>query len=145
MADKTDQKTLELLAEVKRRKEEIADAERPNFKTNLSFRYHPDSNHINLRVLKDLQKILSIASFLIGQRDHYERAAAMFGVEAPPCEWENFSVDDWLADLSTLANRCVLNKKRDQLKKMEARLDKIISPEKRRELELEAIEKELNS
>lgn len=145
MAKKTDQKTLELIREVKRRKEEISKAERPVWITNCSFSYsggrHNDA--INIHVEANVQNLVLIAAFLRDRERSYNEAAVELGAEAPPFTWGGFKVADWLEDLKARLNKIQIASKKKKLEELEARLNAIISPELRAQLELEAISSEL--
>ncbi len=147
MAAKTaDKKTLALIAEVKRRKEEIAQSERPTWRTNCSFSFSEGKQNdtVNLHVERDIQTLLKIVGFVNGKREEYEYAATVLGVEnAPAFTWNGYSFDDWAADVKLRIGRVQLVAKRAKLQELETRLNAVVSPELRQQMELEAIEKEL--
>ena len=148
MAKKTDEKTLKLIAEVRRRKEEIADAEKPNYITNMSFSFNEGGRPVNLHVEKSVVKLISIAGFLLSQEDNYHKAVLymMLGVDSfRDFQWEGFAVADWIHDIQTRINKVQLTSKRKQLTTMEARLNKIVSPELRAKMELAQSEEELGT
>jgi hypothetical protein len=143
----TDKKTLELIAQVKEKKSAIEKAEKPSYKTNRVFSYAEGnkSNTININVETDVRKLVCIASFLIERSSNYELTAKkVFGIEKlPPFTWDGFTLDDWLSDLKTRVTKVQIVTEKKKLEALESRLNKIISPEKRAELELEAIASEL--
>lgn len=141
---KTDAKTLELIQAVKRQKEDIAKAERPNWATNCSFSYNENGgNAVNLHVESNIRNLICIASFLRDKANSYKETAAELGVEAPDFTWQGFSVKDWLEDVKLRINKVQIASKKKKLEALEERLNKIISPELRAEMELEAIQNEL--
>ncbi len=137
----TDKKVLALIEEVKKRKQEIARAEKPNWKTNCSFSFieGKQADSINLHVTNDVRQLVKIVAFLIGQEKVYQEATVILGVEAPTFSWNGSSVADWTADVKNRINKIQIEDKRRQLNELEGRLDKVISPELRAEMELEAI------
>lgn len=140
----TDTKTLDLIREINRQKEEISKAEKPNWVTNCSFGYIEDSpNRINLHVESNLRNLISIGAFLLDKERSYKEAGEKLGVEADKFRWGGFSTDDWFEDLRTRINKIQIASKRKKLEALEARLNLIISPELRAEMELEAIQNEL--
>ena len=58
-------------------------------------------------------------------------------------EWNGFSVNDWIDDIKTRINKVQIASKKVKLEHLESRLNAIISPELRAEMELEAISAEL--
>lgn len=146
MAKKTDQATLKLINEVKRRKEEIARCERANWLTNCAFTYIEGnmSGAVNLHVQTNVLELINIAAFLREKERAYNEAAKELGVEDPPAfKWCGFPVAEWLEDVKTRINKVQIASKKKKLEALEARLGSIISPELRAEMELQAIASEL--
>lgn len=143
---KTDQKTIKLIAEVKKRREEISRLERPNWKTNCSFTYDEErlNNAVNLHVERDIKKLISYYAFLRSKESFYIAAAAEMKLEQfPDFVWCSFPVADWMADIQTRINQIQISDKRKNLELLESRLNAVVSPELKAQMELEAIEKEL--
>lgn len=144
-----DDKVMELLDTVRRQKAAIAEAERPVFRTNLTFSYTDGSLNqaINVRVITDVAALIKMAAHVASQATAYHRAAGELGVfdNVPPFMWCNYSAEDWIHDLRLTVSKIRIKSQRDKLQALEARLDLIITPEKRRELEILAIEKDLGS
>jgi len=142
-----DDKILAMIQEVRKRKGEIAKAMgKPQWKTNCSFTFVSirGVDPINLHVETDIRVLITIASFLQQKEIGYEVAAAELEIETPPVfEWHGFSVADWIDDVKTRIAKVQVTAKKAKLQDLESRLDKIVSPELRAQLELEAIEKEL--
>lgn len=142
---KTDNKTIALIAEVKRRKEEISRLEKPNWKTNCSFSYTENSSQsTNLHTEMNVRNLLCMAAFLKEKERAYIEVAKELEVEAPPFTWAGYPVDEWLYDIKTRINKIQITSKKKKLEQLEERLNKIISPEKRAELELQDIMNELD-
>lgn len=141
----TDQKTLNLIQEVKRQKNEIAKLEKPNWKTNCSFSYIEGKldGVTNIHVESNIRKLLLIASFLIGKERDYKEAVSCLGVEGYEFTWEGFSVLSWLEDIKLRIGKIQIASKREKLELLEARLNANISPELKAQMELDAIENEL--
>jgi hypothetical protein len=144
MAKASDDKTLALIREVNRQKAEISKAERPNWITNCSFSYTENpSQAINIHVESNIRNLVCIAAFLQDRERSYADVAKTMGVEAPNFTWGGFAVKDWLEDIKMRINKIQLASKKKKLEVLEARLNAIISPELRAEIELQAIADEL--
>jgi hypothetical protein len=144
-ADKT---TLALIAEIKRRRAEIAKADRPQWLTNAAFSFVEGtlSQVIHLRVVTNIRDLIIIAAFLKEREARYADAAKELGVESPPAfAWNGFSVSDWYEDLKTRIAKIQIATKQQKLAALESRLEAVISPELRREMELAQIAEELGS
>ena len=144
---KTDNKTLDLIKEVNRQKAEISKAEKPNWITTCTFSYNEgaagSASATNLHVETNIRNIICIASFLMDKERSYLEAAKRLGVEAPVFTWQGFSVNDWVEDIKMRINKIQISSKRKKLETLEARLNSVISPELKAEMELDAIESEL--
>lgn len=141
---KTDTKTLELIKLVNQQKAEISKALKPNWITNCNFSYNENSaNIINIHVESNIRNLVGIVAFLIEKERSYKEAAEKLGVEAPAFQWNGFSPADWSEDIKMRINKIQITSKQKKLEALEARLNSIISPELRAQMELDAIESEL--
>lgn len=141
-----DAKTLELIETVRRQKAEIAEIEKPAWHTNATFSWTEEdrSKTINLHVESDVRKLILIADFLLRKEAGYLTAAVALDIESVPgLLWCGFPVKDWIEDIRLRVRKIQIGKKKEKLALLEGRLDAILSPELRRELELEAIAAEL--
>ena len=140
----TDERTLALIQEVTRRKQEIARLERPQWKTNCSFVFSEDGTQpINLHVESDVRKLVRMAAFIFSRAEAYGLAANLLGVDAPDFQIQGYSSEDWISDIKDRIAKIQIATKRKQLEALETRLNGLISPELRAQLELQAIEAEL--
>lgn len=144
---KTDKKILDLINEVRKQKEEIAKIEKPNWITNCSFRWvegnpKPDLA-INLHVESDVRALIHAAAAILSREASYAKATEALGIEAPPFLWDGFSAKDWLNDIKLRIAKIQIATKKKKLEALESRLNAIVSPELRAQMEIEAIEKEL--
>jgi hypothetical protein len=72
------------------------------------------------------------------RKDKSESAAKELGV-VYNFTWLGFSVDEWKEDFQTRVNQISVQEKRKELAELESRLNAIISPELKAQMELEAI------
>lgn len=144
-APSTDDKILQLIEVVNKKKAEISQAENPKYKTNCSFSFSEESavHAINLHTVSDLSLLVKIISFLIEKQISFSKAADSLGLSELNFTWLGYSAGDWNRDIVTRINKIQIKKKKDELEVLEAKLEKLISPELRAKLELEAIQKEL--
>lgn len=148
MSDKnTDQIVLELLKKVEEKKQQIGNAERPSWITNCSFGYSPDSNaRINIQVTRELEQLVDIHAFLIAKYHFYQLSitALKLTEQEVPFKYMGFKYKEWLADIDTRINQLRIKAKKDELAKLEERVNALVSPEQRRAIELEKLVKELS-
>lgn len=142
----TDEKVKTLFESVQEKKLAIEKAERPCWLTAGNFGYSANSAHdrINIQTLTDVRKIVEMFAFIIDRKEKSENAAKELGVNYT-FTWLGFSVDEWKNDFQTRVNQISIQEKRKELAEIEARLNAIISPELKAQMELEAISKLLDA
>lgn len=139
-----DLKIRELFDKVQQDKEEIKNIEKPSWETNSSFSYSPGSNdRINIQAVSKIDDIIRILSFLLEKESFHTKAVSELGVENNEFLWMGFTLAQWTKDLKTRINKIQINDKKQKLSILEERLNRAISPEMRRQLEVEAIQKEM--
>ena len=144
--NKTDQMVLELLKKVEEKKKQIGSAERPSWITNCSFGYNPENNtRINIQVVRELEVLVDIHAFLANRYGAYLGSLKALGLteKEAPFKWQGFSPDQWIADIQTRINGLRIKAKKDELAKLEERVNALVSPEQRRAIELEKLVKEI--
>lgn len=145
-AKNRDEQVMNLIKEIARQKADIAKLERPNWLTNCSFTYVENNLNgaVNLHVETNIKNLISYAAYLQEKETSYLAMSVVLGVEEPPkYTWNGFSIADWVEDIRIRINKVNISKKREKLERLESRLNAIISPELRAELELQAIAGEL--
>jgi len=143
MATTQDKKVQQLFEIVQKKKAEIAKAEKPSWQTNCSFGYMKDSSQRwNIQTLTNKEDLIEILAFLIDRASAYQLACETLKTESE-FKWMGYSLDEWKSDIQTRLNKIEISKKKQELETFEKRLDTLVSPEMRAELELAAIEKEL--
>lgn len=144
----TDSKIKQLFEVVKAKKLEISQAEKPNWETNCAFNYSRNSgdtnNRVNINVVQDINELISILAFLFVQKEAWEKAVQVFGVKTA-FSWHGYSFEQWQGDLVSRSNKIRISEKKKELSTLEARLNAILSPELKAQLELEEITKLLES
>lgn len=135
----------DLVQVVRQKREEINKAEKPNWVTNGSFKYvkGSTSGSFNLQTVSDKKVLIEATAFLIDKSKSYGLACDALGVN-DEFEWFGFSLEDWTSDFKTRITKIQITQKKKELELYESKLDKLISPEMRREIELEEITKGLS-
>jgi len=139
----TDKQAQELFEIVQKKKAEIAKIEKPDWKTNCSFRYNKDTSaQTNLQVCSDVEELVNILGFLCDRKRGFEEAQTILKTTLK-FKWLGFSFEDWSTDIKTRIDKIQITNKKKELGLLESRLDKILSPELKAQMELDAITKEL--
>lgn len=138
----TDELVKELFDSVQEKKLAIEKAERPCWETSGNFGYSANSGHdrVNIQTVTDVRKLVEMYAFLIDREEKSEKAAKDLGVDYK-FTWLGFSVDEWKNDFQTRVDQISIQEKRKELSEIESRLNAIISPELKAQMELEAISK----
>lgn len=143
MAKETDKKVLDLIKLANQKKEAISKAEKPQWKTNCSFGFNPDSGRrINIQVEADVSNLTTILGFLMGKADEFKKASEVLGLKQE-FKWMGFTLADWRSDIQTRVAKIQITSEKRDLETIEKRLSGLISPELRAQLDLEEIEKML--
>jgi hypothetical protein len=135
----TDAIVLQLLAKVEDKKKQIGNAERPSWITNCSFGFDPSNNaRINIQVVRELETLIEIHAFLTMKYGHYVASLLELGIseKEAPFRWLGFTYDNWVSDIKTRINGLQIKAKKDELAALEARVNGLVSPEQRRQIEL---------
>jgi hypothetical protein len=142
-----DKKVKQLWDIVNLKKVEIKEAERPNWKTNCTFSYAGDTStphqRFNIQTVTDINEFVDALAFLNARKEFSERASLELGLPEYSFKWQGYSRDAWKADFATRINKIRINDKKKELASLEMRLQALLSPELRAELELADIEKSL--
>jgi hypothetical protein len=138
----TDDKVKQMFDLVQEKKLAIEKAERPCWKTSGNFGFSANSGHDRTQIatITDVRKIVEMYAFLIERKDKSETAASQLGVNYN-FTWLGFTVEEWKEDFQTRVNQISIQEKRKELAEVEARLNALVSPELKAQMELEAITK----
>lgn len=142
--DATIQQQFNRVAELKAEVEKTEKETKRGWKTNCSF-VHPAlvNSPINLNVVSEsdvFHAMVELMNFKAGA----ERATEVLGLDASAeLMYRGYSVQDWIDDMKKRIAMCQLKARKDKLNQLEKRLSAIISPEQKRQMELDAILKEL--
>lgn len=131
----------ELIDVVKVKKAEIAKAEKPKWLTNCSYPYGEENGsvRVNLNTVTQEKTLVAILADLLTRKKAHEEAQYILGSKVP-FTWGGYTFDDWKGDIQTRLFKIQITDKKKELELLEARLDKLISPELKAKLELEEIQ-----
>lgn len=142
-----DELVLQLFNTVKQKQQDIAASERPQWVTSCTIGTNPESvtDRINLQTVSDEAKLVDLYGFLLQKYGNALAARTELGLSTTGWGWKwmGYGLEQWRADIKTRLAQIALTAKRAELKTLEARLDRLITTEQRRELELAAIQKEM--
>jgi len=135
-----DQRVQLLFDKLLAKKAEVANAERPQYITNGQFRYTETlGNVVDIVSVRDERKLVEILTFLKERSEKYGEAAAELGVKVN-FTWLGFTTAEWSKDLQTRVSVLQIAKRKTELQELEARVNAVMTPELRREMEMKALE-----
>ncbi len=141
MATKRDEQVQELFKIVQEKKSAILKAEKPNWQTNCSFGFDKNSSaRQNIQVVSDMDELTEMFAFLLRREEYHNKASIELGVDSK-FKWMGFTLDQWKSDIQTRIDKIQISKKKQELEQLESRLNSLISPDLRAEMELSEIAK----
>lgn len=141
MTKDIDIKIDEMLATVNKQKKEVEQAEKESksyWKTHCSFKLY-DSTPMNIQTANEANIRKALSQLLTLKNDD---ASTILGIKSDQSH-DGYLISDWIDDFKKRIATIQLKEKKEKLKSLEERLHAIISPEKKRQLELDAIMKDL--
>ena len=145
----TDEIIDSLLAKIEQAESEIASCSRPQWRTSCTYGNDSSPKKILIQTIQNKRDLCLIYAEITAQEVAWEVAYAdLFNLDpvtdkVPELEISGYKVSDWKHDLKLRANILEVNTKKSALDNYKKRLDSLVSPEKRREIELKKIQKEL--
>lgn len=136
-----DAKVAELMAKVKKKREEIGGLERPRWTTTCSLEL-PGFDRVNIQVVRDTSLLLIALGTLQQYAEYVAQLGPGLGVSVTPM-WKNFKITDWCDDIRLQIRRINIEAEQKKLAKLEKQLQPLLSEDQRRELALAAIEEQL--
>jgi hypothetical protein len=137
-----DNKVELLLKKVEEKKKAIKSAERPQWKTNLSFKWQGNET-TNLQVVSDLEELVRMLAHIQGKKDTFDKAMSLVGLKLT-YKYNGFSYEDWFSDIMTRINMVQITKTKKELALLEEKLMELQSPELKKTRALAEIEALLN-
>ncbi len=141
-----DKKIDDLFAILQAKKQEVEVAEKNvkrSWKTNCSFSVPLTNSSVNIQTA-NVQTVQSALASLIMYRSSLKEANKILDLQDDK-KYLAYSFDDWIDDFQKRVSAIGIKAKKEELEKLEERLNSIVSPEQKRLMELEAITKSLGA
>lgn len=137
---KQDKVIEQLQDKIREKKAQISKAEKPCWNTNCSFRYDENnfSNVVNLHTVGEPKILVSILAYLMSKSEKFAMAARILGV-TEEFQWQGHSLADWQQDIETRLIKMQLSTRKKELEAAEAKLEQLLSPERKAAKELDSI------
>lgn len=138
-----DEKINSLFKIVNQKKEEVKADEKKqknSWQTNCSFKLY-STTPINIQTSNEISIVQALTELLTFS-NNVDAANEILGLKTE-FKHDGYTVEQWVDDFKKRIIIIHLAVKKDELKKLEERLSAIVSPEQRRQMELEAIMKGL--
>ena len=133
MAIKNDERILELKRQIEEKKNELGKQPRFSPVTTCLFNYGTD--RINIHTLTSVKDINTLLVWF----NTYIMSAKDLNIDCADVELSGFAISDWMEDLQSKKAVVEYTTKKEQLTALEKKLDKLLSDDKKTELEIESI------
>lgn len=146
MTTNIDKKISELFEVVKKQKAEVEAAEKASkqsWKTNCSIvvPFSSSEQPVNLQTANQ-DKVKSVVMALLKHKEYSAEAESVLGIDSSS-KYNGFEYEDWIEDCKKRISVLNIKTKKDKLQELEKRLNGIVSPEQKRQMELDSIMGEL--
>lgn len=131
-----DEMVQKLIGIVQEKKAEIERLGKPTWETNCVFII--DGKTSNIRTISTVDKAIELFSHVVTASKIHDETCKMLNVEST-FKFAGFTLEQWTNDFKNVVGTLNINKMKADLAEDEARLDKLVSKEKREELELLAL------
>ena len=133
MATKNDERIIELKKQIEEKKKELG--KQPRFSPVTTCLFNRAGERVNIHTLTSVKDINSMLVFF----NIYVMSAKDLGIDCSEVRIDGFSVTDWIEDLKSKRAVVEYTEKKEQLTLLERKLDKLLSDDKKTELEIDAI------
>lgn len=133
MAIKNDERILELKKQIDEKKQELG--KQPRFCPVTTCIFNYQGNRINIHTLTSIKDINAILVYF----NMYVISAKDMEINCEDVVFDGFSITDWIEDLKSKKTVIEYTAKKEQLTALEKKLDKLLSDDKKTELEIDAI------
>ncbi len=151
MTNSIDTKIMDMLSLVKQKKADLEKTKQlinSGWKTNCSISLNPEkTSPKNIAVLKK-QEIVDVLAFVLQTSEFIQKAEQELGFpvtkNASMTKVQGYTVSDWVTDCKKRIASLDIKEKEAELEALEMRVNAIVSPEIRRQMEITALEQELS-
>lgn len=133
MAVKNDERILELKKQIEEQKNKLG--KQPRFAPVTTCLFNREGLRVNIHTLTSVKDINAMLVFF----NTYVMSAKDLDIDCAEVELDGFSVLDWMEDLKSKKAVVEYSAKKEQLTALEKKLDKLLSDDKKTELEIDAI------
>lgn len=133
MAIKNDERILELKKQIDEKKKELG--KQPRFSPVTTCILNHQGNRINIHALTSIKDINAMLVYF----NMYVMSAEDMEINCEDIVFDGFSITDWIEDLKAKKTVIEYTAKKEQLTALEKKLDKLLSDDKKTELEIESI------
>lgn len=130
---KNDDRILTLKKQIDEKKKELGKQPRFSPVTTCMFTYN--GNRVNIHTLTSVKDINAMLVYF----NIYAMSAENLGINCEDVCFDGFSVSDWMEDLNAKKAVVEYTAQKAQLSALEKKLDKLLSDDKKTELEIDAI------
>ena len=132
ISNERDTYVLRLIEDIKAKEKDLGKKPTFNAKTTCIFTFN--NNKVNIHTL-DMNKV----NFYLVYFNSFYLSAKDLNIDPTTVIYEDFSIDDWICDLHQRASILEWTQKSNQCTELKNQLDKLLSEDKQKELQLNSI------
>lgn len=133
MAAKNDERIIMLKKQIEEQRKELG--KQPRFSPITTCLFDYNGSRINIHTLTSTKDINTMLVYF----NIYVMSASDLGIDCAEVCLNGFAVNDWIEDLKSKKAVVEYSAKKDQLASLEKKLDKLLSDDKKTELEIDSI------
>ena len=122
----------------------LASADKGRFETNCNFRYSESGATIDLRSISNTDKLISIAKFLLQQRNLHKEACEEIGVKSSEPTWLSVSIEKWLNDVKIRTTQINYVERKAAIERLKEKALSLAGKDFIEVLKLEALKSEID-
>jgi len=136
-----DELVQELIKVVQEKKSNIKKIQKPEWKTNCVF-YDFNDHMTNIKTISSVDKAIELFGEIVAAKNAHDEATKLLNIKSD-FKFRGFSFLDWQNDFSNIVGQLNIKVMLADLENDENTLNKLVSKEKREELELLALKEKL--
>jgi hypothetical protein len=143
MANSKDELIDSLVQKTQAKKAEIEKLSKPTWLTNAAFKGENNYN-VNIKVVDNVKQLVEILAYIIGKENDFNAANLILNTNEK-FDFLGFPVESWVNDIKARIDMINISVKKKELNLIEQQLDSLVSKERKEELLLQQILKQLDN
>lgn len=142
---KQDEQVQDLLKILKEKREKLANLNAPEWKANSTFKFgRGEADSFEVRTNSIDTVFISALGFLMDREKSFNVASKELDLERE-FRWFGHTVEEWKEDFKTRLAQIEVEKEKAEVEILEAKVNRLMSPELKKQIELDKLTQELST